>query len=348
MKFMSKSVFPKKVTAASLLIVFLIAADCFTGQVPEYSRLYQKVLELENSGLYGEALRIIPRIYEHEIPVQSFYDTLDKKKKELLEAGENKGFKIGGEEYSLISLGQILAGRLEQADYLHYDLRIPNELPPERYYYSLLLLEDGKIEEGLKSMDPWIVSGALFMARKSGSIEFARAVIQRWEKRPDLWDDVCTDMALLYLAILPPDKLNGLEINDSFIQTSMRKLTAIPEGTCFVHLMFFQSVPEPHLDFSQHNVDLFRYRRGKKQDTKRFAGDKTDYYDMTVEDKISLRANDFSQGIIPLNPGYYSFRHISGSGGSRGMAAVTHGKTGIFECKNGMFIRLFCRLTPGV
>jgi len=67
---------------AFLFLAFLAWPLC--GQ-PLYGRLYDRLLELESRGRYEEALRLIPQIYQAEIPVDAFYTTLAGKKAEILD-----------------------------------------------------------------------------------------------------------------------------------------------------------------------------------------------------------------------------------------------------------------------
>ncbi|MBW2203140.1 MAG: hypothetical protein JRF52_03335 [Deltaproteobacteria bacterium] len=60
------------------------------SQVPSYSLLYEQLLLLENEGRLIEALRIIPEVYASEIPIDSFYVTLENKRQQLLEAGATR------------------------------------------------------------------------------------------------------------------------------------------------------------------------------------------------------------------------------------------------------------------
>jgi hypothetical protein len=46
--------------------------------IPEYSRLFDRVEALEQSGQPLEALRLIPGIYRQDIPVDAFYGTLER------------------------------------------------------------------------------------------------------------------------------------------------------------------------------------------------------------------------------------------------------------------------------
>ncbi len=56
-----------------------------------------------------EALRIIPEVYAAEIPVDSFYVTLENKRQQLLEAVSQKGifFPVGREVYTCSGIRQL-------------------------------------------------------------------------------------------------------------------------------------------------------------------------------------------------------------------------------------------------
>lgn len=50
-----------------------------SAQSPLYAKYYDQVLALEKAGKPAAALAAIPKVYEAEIPVDAFYQTLDKK-----------------------------------------------------------------------------------------------------------------------------------------------------------------------------------------------------------------------------------------------------------------------------
>jgi len=77
-----------------------------SAKSPLYAKYYDQVLMLEKAGKPAAALAAIPRVYEAEIPVDAFYQTLDKKKRSLLLALINSSeSKSAIERYNLYYRG---------------------------------------------------------------------------------------------------------------------------------------------------------------------------------------------------------------------------------------------------
>jgi hypothetical protein len=337
-----------------LAVLFIQCGSNSPGsQAPEYSLLFDRILELEEAGEYGDALRLFPEIYGKDIPVTAFYETLDRKKREILKAIIRKGsVQVEGEDIGLDLLQHVFFQKLESVDYLNFDIRIEGELPAERFFYFSLVHGSRGLKSALQSDDPWIVAAALFSARKGGQTGLAQTGIDRWERRPDLWDDVCSDMALLYLAGLPADDLENLTITHSDIRAEIKKLKSLSSDACFAHLAYFHRFPISEdfslIDFGSRPVTLIRFRRGEKQETKRYAGDPQTYYNYEELDRTELDPGDFKERIIELEPGFYKFKYLAGGASERGMAAVTYGDSALFECRPERIARVFLGLTGGI
>ena len=92
-----------------------------THQAPRYSTLYDRVLLLEREEKYVEAMRIIPELYGEEFPVDTFYDTLEKKRHQLLDAASKKevSFHAGKEKYTYSSLRRLFTNYFINKSDLH-------------------------------------------------------------------------------------------------------------------------------------------------------------------------------------------------------------------------------------
>ncbi|MCB2187869.1 MAG: hypothetical protein KQJ78_15720 [Deltaproteobacteria bacterium] len=186
---------------------------------PAYSRLYDQALARAQAGDWQGALRGLSRVYAEEVPVQAFYDTLDRQKAALLAGlGPEALFRAGKTAFPLAQLrDHYLSVLLPQPDPLYQDLDLAADLPLPRllHLYAVLGREPPRPPAGclttpatprvdlaaaLASPDPWLVAAALFLARKGQGRLTPAAMLDRWQARPDLWDEVCTAQARLFLA----------------------------------------------------------------------------------------------------------------------------------------------------
>ena len=303
---------------------------------PEYSELFEEVLKLEKEGDLQGALRVIPEIYEEEVPVSQFYVTLDKTKSRLLESLSRDGdVRISG-DLGFQDYLHLYNDLLARPDRLHSEYRADGDLPLERYYYFLVVAEKMKDPAKLAtSLDPWLVSAALFLARKGELKVEAQKVINRWEERPDLWLEVCDEQALLFLATLPRDELESLEVTNEDIAATLEELKEPSGVLCAVHALLFMTHPRHDLGLTVTGLrpEIWLERIGK--------GDRR-------EAKTKVDLTSAKGGLLRLNEGRYILSHVSGSGGRGGEYAGVHGTGKVFEAKKGIFTRLLIPVKGGV
>lgn len=206
------------------------------SQVPGYSILYEQLLLLEREGKLIEALRIIPEVYASEIPVDSFYVTLENKRQQLLEAVSQKeiSFPVGREVYTCSGIRQLFRDLyLKKPEPYHQTVEPSADIDLDRFYYLMIIKgHDQKdsvsrfnMESALTEADPWLVSGALFLERKQKTHTITpQDVIDRWQSRPDLWDEECTRQALLFLARFDSIAIKNLEITNEDIRMEVENL----------------------------------------------------------------------------------------------------------------------------
>jgi hypothetical protein len=199
-------------------------------QVPSYSILYEQLLLLEREKKFVEALRIIPEVYATEIPVDSFYVTLAKKRRQLLEAVCQKDifFPVGREKYTCSSIRQLFMNfYLKNPELDHQTVEPSEDMDFVRLYYFMIIKgQDQKdsvfpfdMQSALTEADPWLVSGTLFLERKKKARAVTpQEVIDRWQNRPDLWDEECTRQALLFLAQFDSTTIKTLDISNEDIR----------------------------------------------------------------------------------------------------------------------------------
>lgn len=212
------------------------AAAGNVSQVPGYSVLYEQLLLLEREGKLIEALRIIPEVYAAEIPVDSFYVTLENKRQQLLEAVSQKeiSFPVGKEEYRFAGIRQLFIDlHLKKPEPYHQTAEPSADIDLDRFFYLMIIIgQDLKdsgsrfnMQSALTEADPWLVSGALSLDRKQETHTITpQGVIDRWQSRPDLWDEECTRQALLFLARFDSTAIKTLEITNWDIRMEVENL----------------------------------------------------------------------------------------------------------------------------
>lgn len=206
------------------------------SQIPSYSILYEQLLLLEREGKFVEALRIIPEVYAAEIPVDSFYVTLENKRRQLLEAVYQKeiSFPVGREVYRFAGIRQLFRDLyLKKHEPYHQTVEPSADIDLDRFYYLMIIkgydqkdsVSRFNMQSVLTEADPWLVSGALFLERKQKTqIITPQDVIDRWQSRPDLWDEECTRQALLFLARFDSTAIKNLEITNEDIRIEVENL----------------------------------------------------------------------------------------------------------------------------
>lgn len=212
---------------------------------PVYSILYDTLLKLEQQGAFVEALRVFPRIYEVEIPVEAFYTTLHNKRKHLLKLINqgNMQFMVGGENMTCADVLPLFKERfLEKPDSYKKVVPIRDDLSFDRFC-NLLIVEGHaqhttstgslliplssqfSLQSSLDSADTWLVSAAIFFAQKQKKPTIsAQAIIDRWERRPDLWDEQCTQQFLRFISQLDSAEIKSLQISNEDIRLELELL----------------------------------------------------------------------------------------------------------------------------
>lgn len=203
------------------------------SQIPSYSILYEQLLLLEREGKFVEALLIIPEVYAAEIPVDSFYVTLENKRQQLLEAISQKetSFPVGREVYTCSGIRQLFMDLyIKKPEPYHQTAEPSADIDFDRFYYLMIIKgHDQKdsvprfdLQSVLTEADPWLVSGALFLDRRQKTHTITpQGVIDRWQSRPDLWDEECTRQALLFLAQFDSTAIKTLEITNEDIRMEL-------------------------------------------------------------------------------------------------------------------------------
>ncbi|MCP4185461.1 MAG: hypothetical protein GY761_19480 [Hyphomicrobiales bacterium] len=362
--------------ALTLLLMFLqftlnSSADAASldTKAPIYSTLYDQLLRLEQQEKFVEALRMVPKIYAAEdIPVEAFYNTLDRKRRQLLDSIFEKelSFPIGKRVSSCSSLWRLFTnlyiGRLESFRFIVDGSR---KLEFNRFCY--LLIVEGlklrpsfassitkpssswiKLQAALDSADPWLVSAALFIARKQKKPTISlQAMINRWEKHPDLWDDQCTQQAILYYARLHAQAHGTLQISNEDIKRKIKELVQIPTDESYLSPVLYS---EQVANVSDENLPgyslvMLRENKGKKGVIKRWTGDANQ---VSKHEKVTTKPlgdNDFKNGAISVKPGWYQIRFNSVKGTP---PSGYYGESAFVEVKKGELLVVPIMVFPAI
>ncbi len=203
-------------------------------------------------------------------------------------------------------------------------------------------LPDLDLSKGINSLDPWIVSATLFMARKRLGILRPEAVVKRWEHRPDLWDQTCTDQAILFLAGFPPGVLTEIQTSNIDIQDKLEMLTKAQfKGEGQVQLLAFwrDNIELTKSDYLKplpcQGITLLAH---PQSDLKRSKGEM-----IANEGSHSvprpLKSSRCQKGVSKLKSGNYTITYT---------AERVHAKTALFTCQPRQMTRIIICLSGEV
>ncbi len=348
---------PGSASVSAFLGLLLVPnAERVHGQ-NEYSERYAEVKVLHEAGQLEEALHRFPGIYEMEVPVDSFYATLERKRDEILADLVEKGtFRVGDREFRCDELRRLhVATHLSRPDVLRHRGIVEDAatFSFERYLYLLVVAgtpptvptENSLLEtvaprvdlaSALRSRDPWVVSAALYLdGRQADSSLGAQAVIDRWQERPDLWDERCSREARRLLARLSPEEVAKLRTEeDSEARGVIETLEAVPSDKAEVRLRFFDAQNGDGLEREQspRRVTLRfleRMKRPPGQVVRRFAGDPEGGW-MTVEKETrEIELPAFPGGVLELPPGACQVKCVGDT---------IHGESVVFDAVEGCLV----------
>jgi hypothetical protein len=326
--------------------------------IHRYSVLFRQAETLLKGRKPAAALKKVEGIYGcGEVPVQAFYDTLDRFKIKVIEGLRDEYIlRSGNETLTVLDLKTFfIQALLPRPDILYYTYLTQGELPFNRYLLLNLLYgrknpkqtENPLLEwaspyldlfKAVESSDPWIVSAALFVARKRGGAISPQAVVDRWQRRPDLWDDICTEQAMLYLAGFGPETLLAVQVSNEDIKTHVRDLLNAPaKGRSRAQILGFNMAaaePNDSRYLTRLPCEGLKIMRLTKADAKsapkktvrRWSGDKSTPYKSAPLENHERKC---IKGLLTLPPGRYSLKYIR---------KRVQGRQCVFDCQK-------CRMT---
>lgn len=254
--------------------------------------------------------------------------------------GEVGSYAVGAETYQLRDVRQVHEWWLQRPDILRYRVPVAGDLAPDRLLVLAVVRGGEHVEparEGsayvlpaidlpaaLASADPWLVSAALFVARKQDVTLDVDALLARW-RSPLPWDAVCTEQALLYLARLPRTELERATAGATAWPSEVTDLVAAgPDGVELQPWLFLAS--------GDWSPDLVVLERGP--------GLVLELRDSTM-DVISerpLAAVDHTVRLATTG-NFYSLRYLDGA---------MHGETRFVDGTAGTYVRLAVAVVGGV
>ena len=225
-------------------------------------------------------------------------------------------------------------GDLDYRRFCYLLIVTADHVPSQAAEVLLPEFSSDQLQTALHSDDPWLVSAALFVIRKQKVDAISRqAVIDRWQKRPDLWDEQCSRQALLLLAQVDAEALGRLQVTNEDVQAEINGLQPIPDGRAYLSpLPFSLSAGTVSLiDVPEINLIELRPAGASGVVVRRWAGDRNQARRWTA---VSDRKVDLSQleyRAIAVRPGSYRlvFNSVTGnprSGYYGGSTVVTADK----------------------
>lgn len=259
----------------------------------------------------------------------------------------------GNERYEINDLYRAYQYLLTRRDELRSRIVVDRDLPPGRFLVLMAAMgmahpstppgtptmyawPEVDLARALRSADPWVVSGALFVARKTDVSLPASAIFERWQSRNDRWDDICTEQALLYLALLPRESLGAAgPARTGLPESALARLEAPTATRTSVHVLAFVQTLRPSLTLG------FVVPGGS-------VVQRLHDVSMQVASEIDVAGRTRVNPILELDAGVYSFRSIEGSAGPAGEHAGVYGESTPVRCEAGRFNRIMIGLFGGV
>jgi hypothetical protein len=261
----------------------------------------------------------------------------------LREIGEAGSFAVGNESYSLADIRFVYEWLLMKPDVLHFRLPVDGDLAPERLLYLAVaagkehaepareggaigayVLPEIDLHAALGSVDPWVVSAALFMARKHEIEVDLGDLLARWQGS-NAWDEACTEQALLYLASRPPADLAQGLVGMAEIPPEVAGLAeANADGVEIQAWLYLSSAEwDPDLDLLEPGKGVFLEVRDSTMD-------------VINERPVPSEAGTMN---VSATRNYYSHRYLDG---------LMHGESLFIEGVRGTFVRMAVAVKGGV
>jgi hypothetical protein len=205
---------------AGVLAVLVLSVACGPAPTPGGGDLHDRAARapepyatMLDEGRAEEVLRGLESMWSAGVAD----DTIELVRAEAVDAIVRAGsFSTGDESYSVDGVREVAEWLAAAPDVLTVRVEVAGDLAPQRLLAlavaegrahrdpspsksSVWMLPAIDLAGAIDRSDPWLVSAALFLARKQNGGLDAAAIVERWTgARP--WDDECSRQALLYLA----------------------------------------------------------------------------------------------------------------------------------------------------
>jgi hypothetical protein len=254
--------------------------------------------------------------------------------------GSTGSFSVGDESYPLADIRTVYEWMIMKPDVLRFRLPIEGDLEPERFLYLAVTMGKEHIEpargageyvlpeidqySSLNSADPWVVSAALFMARKQDIELELPDLLARWQSS-DPWDETCTEQALLYLASRPSHYLTQGSAGMVGLPHEVASLAEANRGRVEIQPWLFLSSAEwdPDLALLEPGNGLVLEVRDSTMD-------------VITEQPVPSETGTMD---VSATRNYYSFRYLDGP---------MHGESRFVEGTKGTFVRMAVAVQGGV
>ena len=249
-------------------------------------------------------------------------------------------FSVGGDSYPLADIRTVFEWMIMKPDVLRFRLPIKGDLEPERFLYLAVTMGKEHIEPArgagkyvlpeidlhasLDSADPWVVSAALFMARKQDiELEFQN-LLARWQSS-NPWDESCTEQALLYLASRPSRYLTQGSAGMEGLPNEVANLAEASRGHVEIQPWLFLTSAEwdPDLALLEPGNHLVLEVRDSTMD-------------VITEQPVPPETGTMD---VSATRNYYSLRYLDG---------LMHGESRFVEGTKGTFVRMAVAVQGGV
>jgi hypothetical protein len=185
---------------------------------------------------------------------------------------EHEEIPLGAATYAVGDLQALHAERMTQPDLLAFRMATESDLSPLLLHHLMVVegipptsqgdnplldrtLPAVDLHQALRRDDPWVVAAALFLARKHPGVLPVQEVVDRWQDAPRLWDDTCTEQALLLLAEQPPAVIAALAVDAPAVRKVMQRLERPVSDLCTLDLKAFVFPVDPLDEWSLFDPD---------------------------------------------------------------------------------------------
>lgn len=332
--------------------VLAFVAVAQESTLPRYAEIFEEIARLDESNRDVEALRLFESLYAQEIPVDAFYQTLEARRAEILsEIMASDHLEMNGMSVRHVNMmfTQVLARDCRS---YAYQVDISHHVSLEHLLHFQITHADilsalgsqrasnkqaAAIARLVESPDPWIVATTLFLfGHAERGLISPQSIADRWSDRPDLWNPLCTDQALLALASHGMESLTSIRETKPDIRDELDRLKPVAPTQAFVEI-----IPRGHLDLSvpswspKATLKTLVEKKGNHGTVKRWSGDTNhaNPFQVVAEKEVP------SLTVLDVEPGDFK---------ASVRMSMCWGDTIPFKVKPGTYLRVQVIYTCGV